>query len=237
MDIRENFYSKLQQVREEEQLDEVTRRGVLGAALGMVAKPFMPSSVQGAIEKIPVPKAFKPDETPTSKWDVTGQINNAAKNIASAGEDKFHDNVTKPAVAGAAIGAAAPSILKGIVNRGIKGARKLARAVGNKLPKRYDPAAPGAEQPKEPKGGWYPTVSENFYSKLQQVREDYDPNDAEMARTFRNQAKGHLNFAANSGDSSRKTKKRRMRDAVQEYELSQKYAKRAVTGMDEPSKK
>jgi hypothetical protein len=80
-------------------------------------------------------------------------------------------------------------------------------------------------------------IKENFYSKLQQVREDYDPNDAEMARTFRNQAKGNLNFVANSGDSSRRTKKRRMRDAVQEYGLSQKYAKRAVTGMDEPSKK
>lgn len=80
-------------------------------------------------------------------------------------------------------------------------------------------------------------IRENFYSKLQQVREDYDPNDAEMARTFRNQAKGNLNFVANSGDASRKTRKSRMRDAVQEYELSQKYAKRAVTGMDEPSKK
>lgn len=65
------------------------------------------------------------------------------------------------------------------------------------------------------------------------MKEDYDPEDAEMARTFKNQAKGNLNFVANSGDSSRRTKKRRMRDAVQEYGLSQKYAKKAVTGMDE----
>jgi|LakMenE18May11ns_1017448.scaffolds.fasta_scaffold9876606_4 hypothetical protein len=64
-------------------------------------------------------------------------------------------------------------------------------------------------------------IRENFYSKLQQVREDYDPNDAKMARNAKKVADGII---SRLGQKKWNKKAKRLQN-------------KAVTGMEEPSKK
>lgn len=64
-------------------------------------------------------------------------------------------------------------------------------------------------------------IRENFYSKLQQVREDYDSNDAKMARNAKKVADGII---SRLGQKKWNKKAKRLQN-------------KAVTGMEEPSKK
>lgn len=64
-------------------------------------------------------------------------------------------------------------------------------------------------------------IKENFYGKLQSIREDYDKKAADDAKELAN---------LGSGKSSRKGDKKILRNFRSD---SKKYAKKAVTGMDE----
>jgi hypothetical protein len=84
-------------------------------------------------------------------------------------------------------------------------------------------------------------IKENFYSKLQQIREDYEKDAADWSKKYadnekyyKDQAKSKVSLVSRISPEYSKEK---TKQANRSKAISKKYAKRAVTGMDEPSKR
>jgi hypothetical protein len=76
-------------------------------------------------------------------------------------------------------------------------------------------------------------IAQSYFGQMMkedQVEEDYDYSQKGLANFYKKQAKTSLNIAA-TGGMNKKRKKKELRRANKEHQLSQKYADAAVTGM------
>lgn len=77
-------------------------------------------------------------------------------------------------------------------------------------------------------------IAQNYFGQVfesaEQTDEDYDYSQKGLANFYKKQAKTSLKIAA-KGNVNKKRRKKELRRANKEHQLSQKYADAAVTGM------